>query len=103
MSNKYIDWIDRHYPDREAAKNKCHSAVQTITTAFPELKVQVGRANGIFHCWAKDEKGEIVDPTAKQFDGEIKYSLIAERFLKKHEIEPATGAIFLDPDVDTGA
>ena len=63
---------------------------------FKKLTVQVGYANGIYHCWCKDDKGIIIDPTRKQFDGEIKYTLIAERFLEKDEIELSTGAIFLN-------
>ena len=100
MNQRYSDWIESRYSDKAASKNQCNVAVQAMTMQFPELTVQVGTANGIMHCWAKDENGNIVDPTAKQFDGEINYYLIAERFLKKDEYEPAIGAIFLDDYVD---
>lgn len=63
---------------------------------FSELTVQVGYANGTYHCWLKASEGNIIDPTAKQFDEKINYTLIADRFLEKHEIELSTGAIFLD-------
>ncbi len=67
-----------------------------MTAYFNDLTVQVGYANGIYHCWCKDSNGNIIDPTSKQFDKEIKYTLIAERFLEKDEIELSTGAIFLN-------
>ena len=96
MNDKYLAWISKHYPDKEKALNRCNEAVRNLTSMFWELAVQVGYANGIYHCWAKDVDGNIVDPTAKQFDAPIKYKLIAERFLQKDEIEISTGAIFLN-------
>jgi hypothetical protein len=106
MQPKYRRWIDEHYSNAESCKNRCNEAVRTMTAKFPELRVQVGLANGVMHCWTIDEDHRIVDPTAKQFEcfvgkryarnTTIKYTLIADRFLKKHEYEPATGAIFLD-------
>lgn len=96
MKNGYSSWIDKHYPNKEKALNRCNEAVRNITSAFWELTVQVGYANGVYHCWAKDDDGNIIDPTAKQFNEPIKYSLIAERFLQKDEIELSTGAIFLN-------
>jgi len=92
----YRRWITDNYPTKESCVNKCNKAVFDMTLYFSSLTVQVGYANGIYHCWCKDERGDIVDPTAKQFDEEIKYTLIAERFLKRHEIEVSTGAIFMD-------
>jgi len=94
--NTYSHWIDTNYPDKESAVNKCNEAVHHMTQRFNALTVQVGYANGIYHCWCRTEDGIIVDPTAKQFDGDVEYSLIAERFLNRHEIELSTGAIFLD-------
>ncbi len=96
--NKYIVWINERYHSKESSKNKCNKAVQDMVLKFPELTVQVGYANGVYHCWAKDEEGNIVDPTAKQFEGDISYSLVAGRFLRKSEIELSTGVIFLDKD-----
>ena len=94
--SKYSEWISKHYPDKETALNRCNEAVRNITLFFRELTVQVGYANGTYHCWTKDAKGNIIDPTSKQFDRHIKYTLIAERFLHKDEIELSTGAIFLN-------
>jgi len=96
MKQKYTDWIAKNYPTVWESKNQCNAAVRKMAMAFHSLSVQVGYANGVYHCWCKDSEGGIVDPTAKQFMGDIKYTLIAERFLKKHEIELSTGAIFLD-------
>jgi len=106
MQTKYRRWIDENYPTAESANNKCNEAVRFMIARFPELQVQVGLANGVFHCWTVDEDRRIVDPTAKQFEcfvgkryaksTTLKYTLIADRFLRKDEYEPATGAIFLD-------
>ena len=94
-ADKYTEWQREYYPDKESALNRCNEAVRNMISTFQELTVQVGRANGRYHCWAKDANGAIVDPTAKQFDSPIKYTLIAERFLQKDEIELSTGALFL--------
>lgn len=92
----YSDWIAEHYPTADRCKNKCNEATRRITEEFPELTVQVGRIKGIMHCWARTAEGVIIDPSVKQFKEPVKYELIAERFLKPHEYESSTGAIFLD-------
>jgi len=89
-------WISDRYNTPDDCKNKCNEAVRDMVRAFPELTVQVGYCNDVYHCWCKDGLGRIVDPTQKQFSAPFKYRKIADRFLKKHEIEPSTGAIFLD-------
>ena len=94
--NTYENWIETNYPTKESCVNKCNEAVRKMVNCFSDLTVQVGRVNGIYHCWCKDGEENIVDPTAKQFEKDIKYTLIADRFIKKHEIELSTGAIFLD-------
>jgi hypothetical protein len=106
MQTKYLQWINENYHTVDLCKNKCNEAVRAMIAKFPELRVQVGLANGVLHCWTIDEDHRIVDPTAKQFEcfvgkryarnSTIKYTFIADRFLQKHEYEPATGAIFLD-------
>lgn len=88
--------METNYPTKESCINKCGEAVQAMVNYFSELTVQVGYAKGVYHCWCKDKEGQIVDPTSRQFAGKIEYTLIADRFLKKHEIEISTGAIFLD-------
>ena len=92
---KYLNWIAKFYPSYDKCKDRCYEAVSSMITAFPELLVQTGRANGIFHCWCKTTDGEIVDPTDKQFTKPIRYDFIADRFLDKDEIETSTGIVFL--------
>ena len=96
MKSKYFQWISENYYSFDLCKNKCNEAVRNMVNKFPELQVQVGLANGVQHCWAVDESGEIVDPTAKQFDSPIEYHLITDRFLKKHEYEASRGCLFLN-------
>ena len=96
MKPSYIEWIKENYPTKDSCINRCANAVAEMVAYFNELTVQVGIANGVYHCWCKDSSGDIVDPTLTQFDGVVNYTLIADRFLKRHEIEPSTGAIFLD-------
>jgi hypothetical protein len=98
IAKKYTNWIKENYPDYESSLNKCNLAVRDMVSKFPELKVQVGRANGEYHCWCKDSAGNIVDPTSKQFRSPIYYELIAERFLQKDELEVSTGVVFLNED-----
>lgn len=98
MKNNYQPWVDKNYPTRESQINKCNEAVHLLVSRFSELTVQVGLANRVYHCWARTDEGEIIDPTKEQFDCEPVYTLIAERFLAKDEYEPATGAIFLNTD-----
>lgn len=93
---KYDNWIETNHPNKASCENRCNEAVRKMVNYFDDLTVQVGYANNVYHCWCKDRDGDIVDPTAKQFAGEIEYILIADRFLDKHEIEISTGAIFLD-------
>jgi hypothetical protein len=98
---KYDTWISENYPTFDLCKNKCNEAVRNMVNKFPELKVQVGLANGVLHCWTIDKTGRIVDPTAKQFASPIDYNFIASRFLQKHEYEASTGCVFLDVSTET--
>ena len=95
-NTNYDEYIQLNYPLKADCTNKCNEAVNNMVNFFPTLTVQVGYANGVYHCWCKDENDNIIDPTMKQFSLPIKYVLIANRFLKRHEIETSTGAIFLD-------
>ena len=97
--NSYEQWIKSNYDTKEKCTNQCNKAVRDMVMQFTGLAVQVGYANNSYHCWCVDsDSGLIIDPTALQFSGDIKYTLIASRFLKRHEIEVSTGAIFLDGD-----
>lgn len=91
------DWISRNYPDKKSSANKCAVAVSDMIKLFPGLTVQVGIANEVYHCWAIDALGKIIDPTAKQFDGDVNYTrVIANRFLRKEEIDPSSGHIICE-------
>ncbi len=92
---KYKEWIKMHFPDKESCVNQCNIAVLKMTRHFPELTVQVGLADKRYHCWAVTKDGNIIDPTFKQFETTVKYTLVANRFLEKDEIELSTGTIFL--------
>ena len=99
MELKYRQWVKQHgYDNKASATNQCSVAVRLMAREFPELTVQVGYANGIYHCCLRDNEMNIVDPTKIQFDSPmtIEYTLIAERFLERDEIEISTGAIFLN-------
>lgn len=72
MEEKYRNWIARNYPEPIDALGKCKEATEAMAAAFPELV----RTNGFIdiisdsdrmHWWLKDADGEIVDPTAHQF------------------------------------
>lgn len=76
--NTYGNWIETHYPTKEKCKHKSKEAVQAMVKCFSHLTVQVGYAKGVYHHWCKDSSGKIVDPTAKQFEGEVHYTLNTE-------------------------
>lgn len=102
MNSIYNEWILENYPTKESAKNKCNEAARLMMSAFAELSLCVGKFNGVFHCWLVDDCGTIIDPTIHQFDNyqDGDYEFIANRFLKKHEVEISTGCVFLDLDSD---
>ena len=77
--NTYGNWIATNYPNKESCVNKCNEAVREMTAHFSGLAVQVGFANRVYHCWCKDAEGNVVDPTAKQFDSEVIYTLVADK------------------------
>jgi len=94
--SKYLEWIDKKYPDAKTAKNRCQIAVREMLESFPELEIRVGFCNETFHCWLVNEStNTIIDPTHRQFNPPLNYHVVANRFLDKDEVEPATGAIFL--------
>lgn len=100
VSTDYTEWIESNYPTQTIAKNRCNEAVRNMISKFPELKLCVGKVNGVFHCWC-EYQGEIVDPTRKQFgDVELNYCFIANRFLDRDEVELSTGIVFLRDEDD---
>ena len=93
--NRYKKWIIDNYPSPIKQKNNCQKAVRDMSFFFPELQINVGKANGIFHCWLRDKDGNIVDPTKDQFVEPVKYHFMADRFLDRDEVETSTGVVFL--------
>lgn len=66
----FTDWIEQHYPTREAALGKCAEATSDMVEAFPSLK----RIRGGYWCpiwgwrdhwWLVTPEGDIIDPAAE--------------------------------------
>jgi hypothetical protein len=73
MNKQYKKWIDYNYPTKEYSNLKCKDAVEDMVKSFPELKPIRGwydEYQGVKrpHWWCKTQSGEIIDPTANQFD-----------------------------------
>lgn len=75
MKNKYQDWIDENILD--TADILCLEWSGLMAQVFPELKLAEGSVladdDRFWHFWCIDPDGEIVDPTACQFDEIIRY------------------------------
>ena len=72
MSDEYLQWAMKNYPDYKAALGQCKKAVFEMKKEFPELEITNGYAHFIgiekrMHWWLKDKKGQIIDPTAHQY------------------------------------
>ena len=78
----YVEWIS-NYIERKRARGilhlqgMCSHATAEMAAAFPELKRVPGWASdargSTEHWWLVTPDGLVVDPTASQFVGEIKY------------------------------
>ena len=103
VPERYQQWIDKNYPTPEAAKNNCNYATRRIIEEFPELDVNVGYCNKTLHCWAAfyyEKYGSIiVDPTYRQFEPPRVYQMVADRFLRRDEVELPLGIIWLDGQI----
>lgn len=70
MRYKYKNWINKHVSEHYG---KCTEATILMAKAFPELQRIRGHYVCPFvdkkreHWWLVTKKGDIVDPTAKQF------------------------------------
>lgn len=77
IATRYKKWIDQNYPTTESALGNCHQACKAMKQAFPELEQTNGFAHLSYnnveqpHWWLKDSKGNIVDPTYRQFEGHL--------------------------------
>ncbi len=65
-------WIAERYPTAESAKLQCAEATSLMVEAFPQLRRVRGHAmvgiNFRPHWWCVTPDGEVVDPTAHQWD-----------------------------------
>lgn len=87
MKPEYATWIDGWVRTRSASvhvvglddrpieeripwaiRGSCHAAVEDMVVAFPELRVVRGYYGGCSHWWCETPDGEVVDPTAAQFE-----------------------------------
>jgi hypothetical protein len=93
MRNIYKTWINKKFPNEYSCINQCKKGSLAMKKVFPELKIQIGYANHIYHCWLIDKEGNIIDPTAKQFDGKINYNLIACEDIKNHKLNKLSNEI----------
>lgn len=74
MKNKYRDWIEKNILD--SADGLCLEWSGLMVQKFPELKLVEGDVclldgtkDG--HFWCTDPDGNIIDPTACQYDNQI--------------------------------
>jgi hypothetical protein len=72
MKIEYENWISVNVPDYESAYGHCQEVCQNMLKIFPELILAKGFYEDPIigdrqHWWLKTEKGEIIDPTVKQF------------------------------------
>lgn len=73
MKEQYLAWIRTYKKENKSVRGKCVEASQLMREAFPELVLVPGYCNGAEHMWLKDGEGNIVDPTASQFQKPLQY------------------------------
>jgi hypothetical protein len=101
MKPEYERWIREHVYECEG---NCKYYSYEMATAFPELKVTSGRYfrtedSPAEHWWCVTENGEIIDPTASQFeldrDGRVVYKVDLANYVTDENISgkcPLCGA-----------
>jgi len=76
---KYHTWIDEYSKKHPNTRGMCAHATEEMQKVFPELVRVRGHVYNILnnksspHWWLKDDVGNIIDPTAKQFGGILEY------------------------------
>ena len=81
IKNKYTDWINNYTGD---IYRKCVEVTKEMVLLFPELHIVKGMVTimendkDYQHQWLVDSEGNIVDPTAHQWLGIVKYKEIKE-------------------------
>ena len=77
--DKYTDWITKYNIEHPNTKLMCKSATDEMIEAFPELNqirghvISTKRFDQAPHWWCTDSKGNILDPTEKQFGQVVAY------------------------------
>jgi hypothetical protein len=68
----FMVWVSSNYPTQESAKLKCAEATTRMKEQFPRLRRVRGEVMVCTqmrpHWWCVTDGGEIVDPTAHQWD-----------------------------------
>ena len=79
MNEKYKEWILNYNHLNPDTYGMCREATQQFSNDFPELKRVRGHVESALsskllpHWWCVDPNGNIIDPTAKQFDYITRY------------------------------
>jgi len=77
MNSKYKIWIDNYLLENKIIAGRCYPACLAMQEVFPELELQKGYiidlSQGKRMHWWLELAGEIIDPTASQFNNLIEY------------------------------
>lgn len=74
MTPAHAQWIAAYVETRKGhVRGMCVGACREMRAAFPELIEVRGWANDAEHVWLTAPDGEIIDPTAAQFNPPIDY------------------------------
>ena len=79
MKQEYQTWTDKYNREHTTTHGQCDKATKEMLEAFPELIRARGHvqpalsAKPCEHWWLKDDTGNIIDPTAKQFGYILEY------------------------------
>ncbi len=77
MNPEYQAWIDAYLTRIGDPRGKCKDACKEMLAAFPELRQVPGHVHSSSgkwgHTWLETESGEILDPTASQYEGISRY------------------------------
>lgn len=83
MKQAYSDWIDSYVASVQGhTLGKCGAATASMVEAFPELRAVRGHVDTDYgrrsHWWCMTSSGEIIDPTASQFNVIFEYIEFSE-------------------------
>lgn len=85
MDSRYGAWVEAFEQQHNGfMRGLCHEAANEMKSAFPELVIKQGFAHVPAwgaksrqqHWWLETASGEVVDPTASQFEGPVEYEFI---------------------------